>query len=283
MVPTIFDSEAEALAVAAELNAVAGREAHVRYRVEHCREKWAISRQSVRTYWGWDEFITSGFDGQSIPRETESKPKWKVSAKEIEEFRDHCVHIRSVYTLLMRIWRNSDDGERNMMEAISPLFFQDVGKVLCFYMVIAACRVTDPADAGRGRQNFSVELFTNSFQSDSGMFTKLDKLRRRMDKLRKEIQPARHKLGAHADRDVIRKGGRLPGGSWEQWDDFWSALAEFVCILNEHTFGEPFQIDVAGLVGDAETLLKFLKQGQYFATLLDGNDPKVRDACLKLV
>ena len=41
---TTFDTEREAEAVAAELNAAAGRD--VRYHVERYREKWAIARQS---------------------------------------------------------------------------------------------------------------------------------------------------------------------------------------------------------------------------------------------
>jgi hypothetical protein len=51
---TTFDTESEAQAEAAELNAAAGRD--VRYQVERYREKWAIARQSKRAYWGWDEF-----------------------------------------------------------------------------------------------------------------------------------------------------------------------------------------------------------------------------------
>src|SRR5438552_15895621 len=51
---TMFDTEREAQAVAAELNAAGGRD--VRYHVERYRKKWAIARQSKRTYWGWDEF-----------------------------------------------------------------------------------------------------------------------------------------------------------------------------------------------------------------------------------
>jgi AbiV family abortive infection protein len=57
---TTFDTNPEAQTVAAELNDAVGRERHVRYHVERYREKWAIARQSVRTYWGWDEFITRG-------------------------------------------------------------------------------------------------------------------------------------------------------------------------------------------------------------------------------
>ena len=53
---TTFDTEREAEAVAAELNAAAGRD--VRYHVERYREKWAIARQSKRTYWAWDGFLT---------------------------------------------------------------------------------------------------------------------------------------------------------------------------------------------------------------------------------
>jgi hypothetical protein len=271
-----FDNETEARTVAAELNGATGRKPHVRYAVERHREKWAIARQSQRTYWGWDEYVTRGSE------DVMAKPKTKVSAKEVEEFRDHCVYIRSVYMFATRIWRQSNDDERKTMEAISPLFFEDMGMVLGNYMVIAACRITDPVDARRGRQNFTVELFTNSFPPQSDTFKKFNELRQRMDKLRQVILPARNKLGAHADRDVIRKGGQLPAGSWEQWADFWLALADFVSALNEQTFGKPFEIDAAGVLGDAESLLKFMKQGQHFETLLNGSDPKVTDACLKL-
>ena len=59
---TTFDTEPEAQAVVAELSVAAGREPHVRYHVERYHEKWAIARQRVRTYWGWDEFITRGFE-----------------------------------------------------------------------------------------------------------------------------------------------------------------------------------------------------------------------------
>src|SRR5690348_13831245 len=120
---TTFDTEPEALAVATELNAAASRESRVHYNVERYREKWAIARRSVRTYWGWDEFITCGSEDAVRSDQRNEKPKPTVSPNEIEEFRDHCVYIRSVYTLMMRIWRGSDDSERKMMDAISPLFF----------------------------------------------------------------------------------------------------------------------------------------------------------------
>ena len=219
-------------------------------------------------------------EAASAPGKKEPAPN--VSQKEVRDFTDHCVYIRSVYTFMTRIWKDSDADERKTMEAIAPLFFEDIGKVLGDFLVIAACRVTDPADAGGGKQNFSVELFANSFPRGSEAFKKLHEFRERMEKLRKIIVPVRNKLGAHADRDVIREGKTFAAGSWAEWMDFWSALADFVRLLNEETFGKPFEIDAGGVRGDAEMLLKSFGQSEHFETLLKGNDPKVKDACLKL-
>jgi hypothetical protein len=55
---TTFDTESEAQAAADRLNITATRD--VRYKLGRYREKWAVERQSQRTYWGWDEFVEVG-------------------------------------------------------------------------------------------------------------------------------------------------------------------------------------------------------------------------------
>jgi hypothetical protein len=55
-----------------------------------------------------------------------------------------------------------------------------------------------------------------------------------------------------------------------------------VRILNEKTIGKPFEIDAGGVLGDAEMLLKALRQSQHFEALVGGNNAVVRDACLNL-
>ena len=103
-----------------------------------------------------------------------------------------------------------------------------------------------------------------------------------MQRLRAKVQPARDKLAVHADRDAVRKGAPLGQASFEEWDDFWSALQEFVRILNEKVTGKPFEIDASGVEGDAEMLLKALAQSKHFEVLLNGNDPAISEACLKV-
>jgi hypothetical protein len=163
----------------------------------------------------WHEVIRTALETADGTPSADGEAGPKVSPKEVEEFRDHCVYIRSVYSFMMRIWKDSNARERKTMEAIAPLFFEDIGKVLGDFIIIAACRITDPANASRGRQNFTAQLFVNSFPPESEAFEQLDALHKRMQKLRKIILPARNKLGAHADRDVILKGEPLRAGSWE--------------------------------------------------------------------
>jgi hypothetical protein len=55
-----------------------------------------------------------------------------------------------------------------------------------------------------------------------------------------------------------------------------------VRVINERTTGKPFEIDAAGVIGDAEMLLKALGQSRHFETLLNGSDKAVADACIKL-
>ena len=74
---TTFDTESVAQATAAKLNAAGTRD--IRYQVGRYGEKWAIERQSKRTYWGWDEFVTT-----SVPPQLERKkdPDPKVAHQE---------------------------------------------------------------------------------------------------------------------------------------------------------------------------------------------------------
>jgi hypothetical protein len=205
-----------------------------------------------------------------------------VAPKDVRDFSDHCVLIRSVWLFTMRIWRDSDEQERSTMEAIALSIFEDLAQVLREYQIIAACRITDPANDGGKRENFTAEMFVNSFDAASEAFKHLNEPYQRMLKLRAKIVPARNKLAAHADREAVRKGKPLGHATFEEWDDFWSALKDFVRVLNEKAIGRPFEIDAGGVMGDAESLLKALAQSQHFETLVNSDNPVVAEAALKL-
>jgi len=110
----------------------------------------------------------------------------------------------------------------------------------------------------------------------------LEQLQQAMNKHRQKIKPARDKYVAHADRDAIRKGQPLGMATWQEWDEFWTALRTFVRALNQKALGKPCEIDVAGTLGDAEMLLKSLRQSRHFEQLLNSPDNAVSAASLKL-
>jgi HEPN superfamily AbiU2-like protein len=201
---------------------------------------------------------------------------------DVKEFSAHCAYVRSVYILATRIWRDSDDKERALMEAISPSFFLDIGQVLAEYAVLSACRIADPANEGDKNENFTLEFFVNCFPPNSATFQQLDQLHQAMSKHRKKIKPARDKLVAHADRTAIRNGQPLGMATWQEWNEFWTALKDFVRLLNEKVLGTPFEIDVAGVSGDAEMLLKSLRQSHHFEKLLRSDNRTVQDACVNV-
>lgn len=206
-----------------------------------------------------------------------------ISEKEIQDFSEHCVYIRSIYVFTMRILRDCDEVEVKSMNGVAPTIFADLAQILGEYLVIAACRVTDPAVDVRKNESFTIELFANDFASDPDTHKQFDELHQRMKKLRKIILPARHKLVAHADRDTIRQGKPLGAASWKEWDEFWSTLADFVRLLNMKKMGKPFEIDASGVRGDSEMFLKAFRQSDHFEVLLNSSDPTIRDACIKLI
>jgi hypothetical protein len=70
-----FDTEPEAQAVAAELNAAAQRKPQVRYQAERCGEKWAIAQRSVRTYLGLGRVHHAGGRACEAERQAEGVTK----------------------------------------------------------------------------------------------------------------------------------------------------------------------------------------------------------------
>jgi AbiU2 len=228
----------------------------------------------------WREVVRTALEAADPP--AAAKQADPVTNKEIQQFSEHCVYIRSVYLFTLRLLRDCNDQEIATMKAVAPSIFDDLAQILGEYLVIAACRVTDLALDVRKNESFTVELFVNDFASDPETQKQLDALYQKMKKLRKIILPTRHKLAAHANRDTIRKGEPLFAASWQDWDDFWSVLADFVRLLNQKKLGTPFEITAGNVIGDAEQLLKALKQSQHFETLLNGKDAKVSSACIKL-
>jgi hypothetical protein len=152
-----------------------------------------------------------------------------VSPDEVRLFAEHCVYMRSVYEYVRRLFVESNDPEQSAMRSVAPIFFDNLAQVFTEFLILAACRVTDPWK-DRGRENFVVELFTNAFERYEPLHRQLSDLQSSMAKHRSRIERARHKLTAHGDRETIKAGEPLGAASWAEWDQFWKDLGEFVSL-----------------------------------------------------
>jgi hypothetical protein len=206
----------------------------------------------------WRDTVRTALDvATETLRDKGPKKSSAIAEEEVRQFCDHCVYIRSVFEVTRRLFLESDQAERDAMQAVAPRIFEDLSQVLTEFLVIAACRITDPPIQG-GNENFTIGLLTDNFANDGALQAKLSVLRNRMEKHRYRLLPARNKLGAHADRITIKKGEPLGAAKWDEWDQFWIDLSAFVSLLHEHVFGTPFEIRATMVRGDAEMLLKKL-------------------------
>src|ERR1700730_4749700 len=65
----------------------------------------------------WKEVIRTALDAADAVSASRKATPTPVSKEEVQKFSEHCVYIRSVWVLMMRIWRDSDENERKLMEA----------------------------------------------------------------------------------------------------------------------------------------------------------------------
>lgn len=194
-----------------------------------------------------------------VGKDTERVQPAFVSTDEVRNFAEHCVYIRSVYEYARRLFAESTDAEREAMTTVAPHFFEDLASVFAEFSVLAVCRVTDPWIDGR-RENFVIGLFVAAFARIKPLHDHLSDLRDSMAKHRVRLEPARHKLTAHADRETVRAGKPLGAASWSNWDQFWKDLGEFVSLVHQQAFGSPFEIRATMVRGDAEMVLKKLRR-----------------------
>jgi hypothetical protein len=110
-----------------------------------------------------------------------------ASPEDVKDFAEHCVHIRSVYEYARRLFSESTDAELEAMNSVAPLFFEDLALVFAEFVVLAACRVTDPSKMGR-RENLVVELFTSALVRFKALHQQLADLQVNMEKHRRRIE-----------------------------------------------------------------------------------------------
>lgn len=179
----------------------------------------------------------------------------------VKAFINQCVWLRVVYNEYRALYK-AGPSRLELLRGVAANFFDHLNRILVSHTLLGICKVTDPAR--RRCKNPKSESLTVSYMlevvgQEVAEQLGLDEVSKRIHSIRKYILPARNKILAHVDKDVVVSGERLGAFPTEVGDAFWSSLQEFVDKLNRHYFGGVFPLDAVNATG-AEELVRALKK-----------------------
>ena len=182
-------------------------------------------------------------------------------AEDINIFADHCVFIRSVYLHCEILFKYSTDKDKTRMSQVAPIFFGDLNAILREYIILAVCKITDPAQDNRKNDNHTIDYLIKHYdcRADVATAERLDRLCARIEAFRKKLLPARNKLIAHSDRKTIMEGTPLGATEPGEWDQFWHDLDDVVLIIQEKALVERCRITEVAMLSDADSLLRVIR------------------------
>jgi hypothetical protein len=202
--------------------------------------------------------------------------------EDIVIFANTCVFMRSIYLHGKSLFEHSTADDKARMSRAAATLFGDLNRIFVEYVILQACKITDPAQDGRKNDNHTVAFLLAHYNLSADPVTGklLAVLNAKLQAFREKILPARHKLISHFDRNAILAGHALGAASDAEWNEFWRDLEEFVCIIHEKVLGSPFNIRDVGMLSDADGLLRALKHAACFDELL--KDPALTQRCVDM-
>lgn len=190
---------------------------------------------------------------------------------EIEAMTNFCVHLRSVFRHYEILF---EEGElrRTLLHRTAPVFFGDLNQLLIEQLVLQICRLTDPP-VTMGRTNLTIDYVIREadFSGAPEDHARVSALRDRIHQFRSKILPARNRLIGHLDLVAAMAGQPLGPASDAEWAQFWDDLEQFLHLVYTRYVdpGGHFMLNDVGMISDADSLVKALKESTYFHRALN--------------
>jgi len=197
--------------------------------------------------------------------------------EDIEVFANHCVFVLSIYHHLRLIYETSSADDHARLHKAASIFFGDLHQMLVEYVVLQACKITDPAKDIRNNENHTVSFLLDHYglRGDAALGPQLLALEKSILDFRKKILPARNKFISHADRDAILAGAPLGATGPGDWNQFWADLDQMVNLIHQKIIGTEMKLSDVAIISDADGLLKALQSAAHFESLLGDANPVV--------
>ncbi|NNU45240.1 AbiU2 domain-containing protein [Ramlibacter montanisoli] len=179
--------------------------------------------------------------------------------KVVQAFCNECVWACSIRTHFADLFE-FNEARRSLLREAANTFFGDLNILLVEYIILQQCKLTDPADSGKGKENLTTDYILSLGWMPSTQ-ARLQTANTRLRAYRDKIADARRKLIAHADlRSHLLEVG-LGMVTQSEETAFWDDLQEFVDAAHGEAVGGPFPIHASMPDGDVASLVHVLRDG----------------------
>ncbi len=151
-------------------------------------------------------------------------------------------------------------------------FFGDLNQLLIEQLVLQICRLTDPpGDHGTDQSDDRLCDPGSRLLRRREDHVRVSALRDRIHQFRSKILPARNRLIGHLDLVAAMAGQPLGPASDAEWAQFWDDLEQFLHLVYTRYVdpGGHFMLNDVGMISDADSLVKALKESTYFHRALN--------------
>jgi|CXWL01.1.fsa_nt_gi hypothetical protein len=182
-------------------------------------------------------------------------------------FREQCIWLRICYNTYWTLYESGQET-KELLETSASLFFGDLNRILIEYILLQACKITDPEDT-RGRKNLTVEHLNTALRVASRMTDEITRLSDDLFHYRHAVKAARDRLISHLDKDAILAGRPIGEHAQEEVTAFFESLSGYVNAVGEAVEVGPLDFKTTAGAGDVLDLIEALKRGESRSSIRD--------------
>ena len=186
---------------------------------------------------------------------------------EFEELREHAIFLQSNINTFKNLFHSDEDISSLLMDS-AGYFFYEYNTIMHQYIILSICRLVGPVTTGK-KKNLSTQSITESLvaQDISRNLNVVIELDRELTDFGQAIEPQRHKLIAHLDKEVLLNRSLYPEGSGKEkfekfLDNMHSYFNEVAPLVGSHPLD--FRSNGKGDVIDLIEILRNAKKRRLY-------------------
>ncbi|WP_340115609.1 hypothetical protein [Pelagibius sp. 7325] len=173
-------------------------------------------------------------------------------------FREECIWLRNCYNTYAALFESGEDTSR-LLHQTAAHFFHDLNRILIEYVILQACKITDPAKF-RKRDNLTVATLNIALKRRGLLTEEIREHSKGVMRYRDFLADARNRLISHLDMETVLNMGALGEHSKEDVSSFFDSLQEYCDAVGNVVGVGPLDFRCSPGRGDVIDLVSVLRR-----------------------